>query len=548
MAVRGAEAEADAKADDEAEESKGKGKAEAEPADAVEDEAEDEGEQAEDEGEAEVEEEAEDEGETNATSESETDAGSAAAKVAKPSAKGGKAEANLYQVLMVDYGALSTKLGGGKVKYTGLSASLRPDHPVDFAPVCVVVKVAPEPANSSTSKADVYVRVMESLISARKLSETCIMAFFCSSAKEAYIIGAGLVNRRLFTPDPIVAKWSDGSATYIVLGAKNEDIWKAHNEKMSQAGSEYDGDPNNSPAQLWRRSFSGSAIPSFFQGNRAIPFTLSAQLDCWFLRFYTLPGDAIWCLNSPTAHLAMAAITLGRFVLAYADNVAHPLLIEKLEAVTTIARHVAEPGDVATPDSVFTVLKMAESAQPVTVSCAARSKEVHSAEWFIKGHVVYDSEPWLAATTKPGVLSTFKSKHLVIKKSNLVDAKEKSVGLGVFTTAKFKKGADVFGKSLVGHFICEGFIPHAASENKWWRGWPWSDLQLPGLSYCSSVPQYFDYINDPLGLKDSSKPGVQNSKANIKVRTRAHTYTRAHARVSPHQRVLELSCNLGGAY
>jgi hypothetical protein len=392
---------------------------------------------------------------------------------------------------------------------------------------------------------------MESLISARKLSETCILAFFCSSAKDAYIIGAGIVNRRFFTPDPMVAGWSDGSTTeaayYIVLAAKNEDIWKAHNERMSQAGKKYTGDPKNSPAQLWRRSFSGSAIPSYFQGNRAIPFPLRAQLDCWFVRFYTLPGDGIWCLNTPTPYLAMAAITQGRFVLAYAGNTAHPQLIEKLEAVTKIARHVAEPGDVATPDSVFTVLKMAERAQPVNVPCAQPSKETHSAEWFIKGHVVYESQPWLEATNKPGVHSLFKSKKLKIKQSNLVDGKDKPVGLGVFTTASFKKGADVFGNSLMGHFICEGFIPHAASENKWWRGWPWSDSQLPGLSYCSSVPQYFDYINDPLGLKDSSKPGVQNSKANIKVRTRAHTYTRAHARartrLSPSARIgIVLQC------
>jgi hypothetical protein len=234
----------------------------------------------------------------------------------------------------------------------------------------------------------------------------------------------------------------------------------------------------------------------------------------------------------------MAAITLGRFVLAYADNATHPLLIDKLEAVTKIARHVAEPGDVATPDSVFTVLKMAERAVPVALSSAAPSKETHSAEWFIKGHVVYESEPWLEATNKPGVHKSFKSKRLKIKPSNLVDANEKSVGLGVFTTERFKKGADVFENSLVGHFICEGFIPHAASENKWWRGWPWSDSNLSGLSYCSSIPQYFDYINDPLGLKDSSKPGVQNSKANITVRAHAplpppppphtHANTRAH--------------------
>jgi hypothetical protein len=237
----------------------------------------------------------------------------------------------------------------------------------------------------------------------------------------------------------------------------------------------------------------------------------------------------------------MAAITLGRFVLAYADNATYPSLIDKLEAVTKIARHVAEPGNVATPDSVFTVLKMAERAVPVALlSCAVPSKETHSAEWFIKGHVVYESEPWLKATNKPGVHKSFKSKRLKIKPSNLVDANEKSVGLGVFTTERFKKGADVFEHSLVGHFICEGFIPHAASENKWWRGWPWSDSNLSGLSYCSSIPQYFDYINDPLGLKDSSKPGAQNSKANITLRAHAplpppplppphtHANTRAH--------------------
>ncbi len=48
-----------------------------------------------------------------------------------------------------------------------------------------------------------------------------------------------------------------------------------------------------------------------------------------------------------------------------------------------------------------------------------------------------------------------------------------------------------------------------------WEGWPWNNSILPGIKFCSSVPQLFDYINDPTDLVDEND---KEPKANVRVR------------------------------
>ena len=392
--------------------------------------------------------------------------------------------------------------------------------PSEFSkPKCVFTRVADwfpvtsaKMANHDTrqQKVNIMLRAIQKMYAENspkaRSSDGFFFALLCRVPWHLWCVANGLSNMGFYVGNPISCNEPDFSggkdAAHIVLACKSAVEWVKINEAVH----------SDVRHLSWDTTFSS---PNF----NSIPlpgFDFASQLAAWFVSKFTKKDDVVWLLNSDkNPEFAVCAVACGCKVAVSVDcEKVEEKVIQQVEAAEMYACADSMWKGYSSPERVFTILALAK------ISVVTQDLVADSVQLLINSSKPTYMHDWPQEKFRaaPEIPDNDTETYYEVKPSTLKTTSGKPVGLGVFTRYAFQKGKHALTQDDTGELkaqlMCEGFYSDGEKSIGEWRGWPWNIPELPGVKFCSSHPQMFDYINDPKNLVDAEGEAV---KANVKV-------------------------------
>jgi hypothetical protein len=415
----------------------------------------------------------------------------------------------------------------------GLDEGDRIKFPKDFSnPTCIFTKAADWLGNSAAhsshdtrqQKTAVLCRAIQKIATDHKIQGPYIFAILCGVPWHMWCIAQSLSASGFYVADPVSAReplaGGGEDAAHILCACVKGDTWFQLRERQRDE-TERD--------EEWKLQFRN------FESVDLRGFDFASQLTTWFLHRFTRKGDTVWHLNTKKKpHFALSALACGRTVAVTVEEAEEETVTGRLQYAEEYAKQKQMFLDFSAPARVFTILALVQ----VTTSLDEADDDTSAATLIASSNPVRTTDIIKEHLVKQPSLD----KAYIVRESGLRTKTGESIGLGVFTNKAFKKKEIALGVLIVillslhnrfrartvthvylysmqatfqAHLLCEGFQSVGEQGLEEWEGWPWNHSFLPGIKFCSSVPQLFDYINDPANLVHAD--GTE-AKANVRVR------------------------------